>query len=126
MRLRRLPATPPPRPCPSSLFRLGGYNTIFRRIFAHSRERGCVSQIRAGDRLCNSGSQEMSDAVFKKIQVVGTSPVSFADAAAKAVAKVAETEKKASWFEVVELRGAIADGKVSQYQVTVNIGCKLD
>ncbi|GAB4137866.1 dodecin family protein [Thermopirellula anaerolimosa] len=68
----------------------------------------------------------MAEPVFKKLQVVGTSTVSFADAAAQAVAKVAQTEKKASWFEVVELRGAIADGKVSQYQVTVNIGCKLD
>ncbi|NMC22044.1 MAG: dodecin flavoprotein [Thermogutta sp.] len=68
----------------------------------------------------------MAETVFKKIQIVGTSPVSFTDAAAKAVAKVAETEKNASWFEVVELRGAIADGKVSQYQVTVNVGCKLE
>lgn len=67
----------------------------------------------------------MADAVYKKIQVVGTSSESFSDATAKAVSKVAETERNLSWFEVVELRGAISDGKITQYQVTVNVGCRV-
>ncbi len=67
----------------------------------------------------------MADAVYKKIQVVGTSSESFSDATAKAVSKVAEMEKNLSWFEVVELRGAISDGKIAQYQVTVNVGCRV-
>lgn len=66
----------------------------------------------------------MADPAFKKIELVGTSPNSFAEAAANAVAKAAETENGMRWFEVVELRGAIADGKVSQYQTTIRIGCK--
>jgi len=68
----------------------------------------------------------MANSVFKKIQVVGTSPISYAEATANAVAKVAQTEKNLSWFEVAELRGAIRDGKVQEYQVTLNIGAKLE
>ncbi|ASV74688.1 Dodecin, Flavin-binding [Thermogutta terrifontis] len=67
----------------------------------------------------------MADAVYKKIQLVGTSTQSFSDAVAQAVKKAATMEKNPSWFEVVELRGSIADGKVAQYQVTVNIGCRI-
>lgn len=68
----------------------------------------------------------MSDPVYKKIEVVGTSSKSFYEAAANAVAKAAETCKTMSWFEVVEQRGSIVDGKIHQYQVTVRIGARLD
>jgi len=68
----------------------------------------------------------MANNVFKKIQVVGTSPNTYAEATANAVAKVAQTEKNLSWFEVTELRGAIRDGKVYEYQVTLNVGAKLE
>ncbi len=68
----------------------------------------------------------MADPVFKKIELVGTSPNSFAEAAANAVEKAAQTEDAMRWFEVVEMRGAIADGKVSQYQTTIRVGCKAD
>jgi len=68
----------------------------------------------------------MADPVYKKIQLVGTSAESFSDAAANAIAKAAETIRNMSWFEVVEQRGSIADGKIQQYQVTVNIGFRVD
>lgn len=68
----------------------------------------------------------MADSVFKKIEIVGTSGNSLDDAICNAVAKASETMTGLSWFEVVELRGAIADGKVKQYQVTVRIGCKVE
>ena len=68
----------------------------------------------------------MSTHAYKKIEIVGTSPKSFAEAAANAVAKAAQTLHNLDWFEVVEQRGRIADGKVSEYQVTVKIGVRLD
>ena len=68
----------------------------------------------------------MADAVYKKIQLVGTSSSSFSDAAANAVAKAGQTVRNMSWFEVVEERGSITDGKISQYQVTVSIGFRID
>lgn len=68
----------------------------------------------------------MSDAVYKKIEIVGTSSVSFSEAAAAAIAKAGETVKNMSWFEVTEQRGHIADGKIVQYQTTVSIGFRVD
>ena len=64
----------------------------------------------------------MAGSAYKKIELVGTSGNSFAEAAANAVAEAAKTIRGMSWFEVVEQRGSIADGKVQQYQVTVKIG----
>ena len=68
----------------------------------------------------------MADAVFKKIQLVGTSTESFSAAAAKAIAKAGESVRNMSWFEVTEQRGNIVDGKIQQYQVTVNIGFRVE
>ena len=63
---------------------------------------------------------------YKKIEVVGTSPTSFAEAVRTAVTEAAKTVRHMGWFEVVEQRGAIKDGKVSEFQVTVRIGFKLE
>lgn len=68
----------------------------------------------------------MADSVYKKITLVGTSEKSFSDAAVVAIAKAAETVKNMSWFEVVEQRGSIVDGKVQQYQVTLSIGFRVE
>ena len=68
----------------------------------------------------------MADPIYKKIELVGTSSESFSEAASNAIAKAAETLHNLSWFEVVEHRGSIADGKIQQYQVTVRIGFRVD
>ena len=65
-------------------------------------------------------------AVYKKIDVVGTSRKSFADATQTAVEEAAKTVKGMSWFEVAEMRGAIKNGQVSEFQVTVRIGFKVE
>ncbi len=64
--------------------------------------------------------------VYKLIDVVGTSPSSFAEAVKIAVAEAGKTVHHMNWFEVVEQRGAIKDGKVAEFQVTVRIGFKID
>ena len=65
-------------------------------------------------------------AAYKKIEVVGTSPVSVAEAIKEAVAEAGKTVRNMSWFEVAEVRGAIKAGKVSEFQVTVRIGFKVE
>lgn len=65
-------------------------------------------------------------AVYKKIEVVGTSKDSFADATRAAIEEAAKTVKNTSWFEVAEMRGAIKNGKVSEFQVTVRIGFRVE
>jgi flavin-binding protein dodecin len=65
-------------------------------------------------------------AVHKKIEVVGTSGKSFADAARTAVAKAAESVRGLEWFEVTELRGRIDGAEIDEFQVTLKIGFKLE
>lgn len=68
----------------------------------------------------------MSDKVYKHIQLTGTSGTSIEDAVNTAIAKAARTVRHMSWFEVVETRGAIANDKVTQWQVTIRVGFALD
>jgi len=63
---------------------------------------------------------------YKLIDVVGTSPNSFAEAVKNAVSEAGKTVHHMNWFEVIEQRGAIKDSKVSEFQVTVRIGFKLE
>ena len=68
----------------------------------------------------------MANSVYNKLTLVGTSEKSFSDAAAIAVAKAAETVQNISWFEVVEQRGSVVDGKIREYQVTLSVGARVD
>ena len=63
---------------------------------------------------------------YKKIEVVGVSEKSFAEAVKNAVAKAHKTLCNLDWFEVVEMRGLIQKGQVKEFQVTVKIGFRLD
>jgi flavin-binding protein dodecin len=68
----------------------------------------------------------VSEHVFKLIELTGTSSTSLEDAVTNAVSRAAKTIRNMHWFEVIETRGAIKDGKVSQWQVTLKIGFGLD
>ncbi|BDG07554.1 dodecin [Anaeromyxobacter paludicola] len=63
---------------------------------------------------------------YKKIEVVGTSPNSFAEAVRNGVEEAGKTLHHLNWFEVVEERGVIKDGKVAEFQVTIRIGFKIE
>ena len=43
-----------------------------------------------------------------------------------AVEEAGKTIRHMDWFEVVEQRGRIHDGKVAEFQVTIRIGFKLE
>lgn len=60
------------------------------------------------------------------IELIGTSPVSFAEAVKAAVAEASSTVRHMDWFEVVDQRGRIVEGKVTEFQVTVKIGFKIE
>lgn len=64
--------------------------------------------------------------IYKILEIVGTSPVSFAEAVKAGVAEASKTIRHMDWFEVVEERGRIADGAVQEFQVTMKIGFKVD
>lgn len=65
-------------------------------------------------------------ATFKKIEVVGTSSKSVADAIKSAVSSASKSVRNVSWFEVAEIRGAVKGGEVSEFQVTVRLGFKVE
>ena len=68
----------------------------------------------------------MSDHIYKKLELVGSSPVGIEEAVKNAIEKAAKTVRNMRWFEVVETRGHLADGKVDHWQVTVKVGFTLD
>jgi flavin-binding protein dodecin len=65
------------------------------------------------------------DMVYKKVEVVGTSETSFSDAVKTAIQRASETIRDIRWFEVTEMRGAVENGAIRQYQVTVKIGFRV-
>lgn len=68
----------------------------------------------------------MSDHVYKKVELVGSSPTSMEDAVNNALARAAKTIRNMRWFEVVETRGNIENGKAAHWQVTLKIGFTLE
>jgi flavin-binding protein dodecin len=64
----------------------------------------------------------MDDHIYRVIQIVGSSDKSVDDAIQRAVSRASQTLRNLRWFEVVETRGHIEDGKVQHYQVTLKIG----
>ena len=68
----------------------------------------------------------MSGNTYKLIELVGTSSTSTDDATRSAIAKAGATVKHMDWFQVVETRGHIADGKVAHFQVTLKVGFRID
>ena len=68
----------------------------------------------------------MSHHVYKLLELTGSSPTGIEDAVATAIAKARETVRNLQWFEVVETRGHIQDGKVAHWQVTLKVGFTLD
>lgn len=55
-----------------------------------------------------------------------SSHASIEDAVKNAIAKAKINESKMRWFEVVETRGHIENGKIAHWQVRVKIGATLD
>lgn len=68
----------------------------------------------------------MSEHVYKKVELTGSSKVSSDEAIESAIVKAAQSIKNMDWFEVVESRGHIQDGKVAHWQVTIKVGFRLE
>lgn len=64
----------------------------------------------------------MQDKTYVITEIVGVSDTSISQAVANAIERANQTLKALDWFEVKEVRGSVADGKVGQYQVTLTVG----
>ena len=68
----------------------------------------------------------MSEHIYKSVEVTGSSTKGVDDAIRNAVNKASESLRNLEWFEVIGVRGHLADGAVAHFQVTVKIGFKLE
>lgn len=68
----------------------------------------------------------MSGHVYKLIELVGSSPNGTDEAVRNAIAKASQTVHHMDWFEVVETRGCIMDGKIAHWQVTIKVGFRIE
>jgi len=71
-------------------------------------------------------NQRMPDHIYKKIEIVGSSPNGLEEAVQNALARAKKTVRNMRWFELTETRGTIEDGKVDDWQVTLKIGFTLE
>ncbi len=67
----------------------------------------------------------MPEKAYKLIELVGVSENSMEEAIHNALERASQTLKGLDWFEVVEVRGLIQGGKVSQFQVKLKVGFRI-
>ena len=68
----------------------------------------------------------MQEHVYKVIELAGSSEVSIEDAIQTAISRASRTLKHLRWFEVLQTRGHIEDGKIRHYQVVLKVGFTLE
>jgi len=68
----------------------------------------------------------MTNHVYKSIELTGSSTKSIEDAITGAIEKASKSLRNLHWFQVIETRGHIEDGKVAHYQVTMKVGFTLE
>lgn len=66
------------------------------------------------------------DHVYKILELVGSSEESIEDAIDNAISRASKTIREMKWFEVVQTRGHIENGKVGHYQVALRVGFTLE
>ena len=68
----------------------------------------------------------MSDHVYKKVEITGSSKESSDQAVRNAIAKAGGSLRNIDWFEVIEVRGEVKKNAIAHWQVTVKIGFRLE
>lgn len=85
--------------------------------------RGVTTTCPTGKSLVMETSK--SDNTYRVVEIVGTSPVSIAEAIKNGVARAGETLRELDWFEVTQTRGHIENGEVAHFQVYLKVGFKI-
>lgn len=68
----------------------------------------------------------MTDQVYKLTELVGTSPIGVGEAVDNALQRANKTIRNIRWFETLNIRGSVENGKVKEFQVTLKVGFTLD
>jgi flavin-binding protein dodecin len=68
----------------------------------------------------------MSGHTYKVVELVGSSPQGSDEAIQGAIARAAKTLRNLDWFEVVETRGHLVNGKIAHWQVKIKVGFRME
>jgi flavin-binding protein dodecin len=68
----------------------------------------------------------MSNHTYKVVELVGSSTQGSDEAVRNAIARAAKTLRNLDWFEVVESRGHLANGKIAHWQVKIKVGFRME
>jgi flavin-binding protein dodecin len=68
----------------------------------------------------------MSDHTYRVTEIVGTSSEGVDAAIRSALQRARQTLHGLDWFEVSQVRGAIAEGEIKEFQVCMKVGFRLD
>ena len=68
----------------------------------------------------------MTAHTYKLIELVGSSSNSTDEAIRNAIQKAAASVKHIDWFQVIETRGHVHDGRVAHFQVTLKVGFRIE
>lgn len=68
----------------------------------------------------------MDEHVYKTVELTGSSTSGMEQAVTNAVERAGRTLHNLRWFEVIDTRGHIEEGRIAHWQVTVKVGFTLD
>ncbi len=68
----------------------------------------------------------MDQHVYKIVEIVGSSETSIEDAIQTGITRAAKSVRHIGWFEVIQTRGHVQDGRVEHFQVTMKVGFTLE
>lgn len=71
-------------------------------------------------------SPAVDNNTYKISEIVGSSSVGIDDAIRNGIGRAAKTLRNLDWFEVTDIRGAMNDGDVGWFQVTMKVGFRLE
>jgi flavin-binding protein dodecin len=66
------------------------------------------------------------DNTYKITEIVGSSSTGVDDAIRNGIGRAGKTLRNLDWFEVTDIRGALNDGDIGWFQVTMKVGFRLE
>ena len=63
--------------------------------------------------------------MFRMIEIVGKSSQGFSEAVKEAIEKILESGEKVHFFQVLEQRGAVREGKFKEFQVILRVAVEF-
>jgi hypothetical protein len=80
----------------------------------------------SGENLTQGAKAMKDDHIYRVIELAGTSDKSIEDAVSSAIARANKTIRNLRWFELMQTRGHIENGKIAHFQVTLKVGFTME